>query len=485
MSSEVEPSMPDKHKSFSEWYSEILNRAELVDLRYGVKGAVVYMPNAMEIVDAIYSMFEEELKKTGHKKVLFPVFIPEENLKKESEHFRGFEGEVFWITKAGNRELDKKLVLRPTSETAIYPIYSLWVRNYRDLPLKLFQSVSVYRYETKATRPLFRGREFLWIEAHDVFKDEASARKQVTEDTEIFRRVVYDKLGIPFIHLKREEFDKFAGAVDTYAFETMLPDGKMLQIGTTHYLGTNFSKVFEIRYLDPDGRMRLAHQTCFGIGISRIVGALISIHGDDFGLVLPFSIAPIQVVIIPIPKREADIEGIKKMATDVEIELKNQGYRVKTDFSGKTPGEKFYRYDMLGVPVRIEIGPREVKRGELTVFRRDRRKREIIKRGDLINYLKFIEKDMLDFLRRKAEKEFKERLHEARTKNEFIELAKKGNFIIRAGFCGSEKCAENIKNLTGYEVRGTKAGKEEKLEDKRCIWCGRPAIKVVYIAKAY
>ena len=475
--------MPDKHKNFSEWYTEILTRAQLIDIRYGVKGAIVYLPNAMDIVDRIFQMFEEELRKTGHRKVLFPVFIPEENLKKESEHFRGFEGEVFWITKAGYRDLDKKLALRPTSETAMYPMFNLWIKSHKDLPLKVFQSVSVYRYETKATRPLLRGREFLWIEAHDAFKNEEEARKQVEQDMEIFKKVVLEKLGIPFVHLKREEFDKFAGAVDTYAFEAVLPDGRMLQIGTTHYLGTNFSRVFSIEYLDIDESHKLVHQTCFGIGISRILAALISIHGDEFGLVLPFSIAPIKIVIIPIPKKDADVEQIKKICLTLTDKLKAKGYRVEADLSDKTPGEKFYKYDMLGVPIRIEVGPREVKTGKITIFRRDKRKRISIPINELERKIRELEKEILNNLRSKAEEEFKNRFREVSNKQQLIELARKGNFIIKAGFCGREECAEQIKAETGYEVRGMNI--KEKPKKTTCIWCGRATTKTVYIAKAY
>lgn len=481
MNLEAEPSMPDKHKDFSNWYSTILEKAELIDIRYGVKGTIVYMPNIVEIIDRIYKLFEEELKLRGHRKILFPVFIPEDNLKKESEHVKGFEDQVFWVTHAGGKPIDKKLALRPTSETAFYPLYSLWVKSHKDLPLKLYQSVTVYRYETKATRPMLRGREFLWIEAHDVFKNEKEARRQVLEDTEIFRRVVYEELGIPFIHLKREEFDKFPGAVDTYAFETVLPDGRMLQIGTTHYLGTKFSKVFNIRYLGVDEETRYVHQTCFGIGITRIVAALISVHGDEYGMVLPFSVAPLQVVIIPIFKKEIEDE-VEKFASEVEAELKSEGYRVKLDLSDKTPGEKFYKYDMLGCPVRIEVGPREVEREELTIFRRDRRERKTIRRSELKNYIRKLEKDILRNLREKAEEEFKSRMKKSTFKDDFIALTKRGNFIVKAGFCGGEKCAEDLKNKTGYEVRGTAI--KEKLVEEKCIWCGKPG-KPIYIAKAY
>ena len=347
----VEEKLPDKFSNTSEWYSKVLLEAGIVDIRYGVKGFIVYMPYGMAIMKNIIRLFEEELEKTGHKPVLFPIVIPEGNLKKEEEHITGFAAEVFWITRAGDDELEERLALRPTSETAMYPIYSLWISSYKDLPFKAYQTVAVYRYETKATRPLLRGREFLWIEAHDVFRSREEAIRQTIEDKEIFYRVTYGRLGIPFIHVKREDFDKFPGAEETFAFDTLMPDGRVLQIGTTHYLGQKFSRVFDVKFHDEDGSYKYGEQTCYGIGLSRILASIILVHGDNFGLVLPFDIAPIQVVIIPIPKKGFPDEELYRYAEDVE-ELLSQRYRVVLDRSEKTPGEKYYQYDLLGVPFR-------------------------------------------------------------------------------------------------------------------------------------
>ncbi|HIQ13329.1 MAG TPA: proline--tRNA ligase [Thermoprotei archaeon] len=482
--SQIEEKLPDKSRFMSEWYDTVLYEAGIIDIRYGVKGFIVYMPYGMKIMKNIIKLFEEELEATGHEPVLFPVVIHEENLRKESEHITGFESEVFWITHAGRNKLEEKLALRPTSETAMYPLYSLWLKSYKDLPFKAYQTVAVYRYETKATRPLLRGREFLWIEAHDVFRTRDEAIRQTIEDKEIFYKITYEKLGIPFIHVKREEFDKFPGAEDTYAFDTLLPDGKVLQIGTTHYLGQKFSRVFDVKFHDVDGEYRYGEQTCYGIGLSRILASILLIHGDNYGLILPFDIAPIQIVIIPIYRKDYENDKINKYATEVEELLKGK-YRVKLDLTDKTPGEKFYQYDLLGIPIRIEIGMKEVDRNTVTIFRRDLRERREIKLTQLHNYIEISRKEIVEVLRRRAE----ERLTKSYTYINSIEDIEKyadmGYSLFEAEFCDNEECANELKATTGgYEVRGIFLDKKVG-EGSRCIMCGGEARSKVLIAKAY
>ncbi|RLG62814.1 proline--tRNA ligase [Candidatus Geothermarchaeota archaeon] len=481
---DIEESLPDKEKNLSEWYSMVLEKAEIVDIRYGVKGFIVYMPYGMEIMKNIIRLFESELEKTGHRPVLFPVVIPESNLRKEEEHVKGFAGQVFWITHAGYSKLEEKLALRPTSETAMYPIYSLWIKSYKDLPLKAYQTVAVYRYETKATRPLLRGREFLWIEAHNVFRSREEAYKQTLEDADIFKRVSYEKLGIPFIHVKREEFDKFPGAEDTFAFDTLMPDGRVLQIGTTHYLGTKFSKVFDIKFHDVDGKYRYGHQTCYGIGLSRILASLIMIHGDSYGMVLPFDIAPLQIIIIPIPKTGYDLNKIFEYCDDIQRELIDKGYKVKVDKSEKTPGEKYYYYDMRGIPIRIEVGPFEVDNRRVTLFRRDLRMRVTIPREDLFNKIERLRVDITENLRRKAEDKIKNTIKYVSNLDELKKYSEEGFSIFKVHFCGNEECAERIKNETGgFEVRGSDVSEDGF--NGECIMCGKETSKIVYLAKAY
>ena len=478
----VEASLPDKYRNISEWYTEIIERAEIIDNRYGIKGFVVYRPFGMEIMKNIIKLYEEELERYGHRPFLFPTVIPEKNFRMEKEHIKGFEGEVFWIDRAGYSKLDERMVLRPTSETAIYPLYALWFRSHRDLPFKGYQTCTVFRYETKATRPLLRGREFLWIETHNVYSTPEEARRQTDEDTEIFYRVTSEKLGIPFLHVKREEFDKFAGAVETYAFDTLLPDGRVLQIGTTHYLGSNFTKVFNVVIQDREGRNIHPHSTCFGIGLSRILAALLLIHGDEFGAVLPFDIAPIQVVIIPIYKAGLDNQAIRDYCSGIENELKSENIRAVFDDSEKTPGDKYYYYDLRGVPFRVEVGPKELTRNMVTVFRRDTRRRETIERSSLMNYIMENKDEILENIRRRAEERLKENIVKVSNKEELIKLAREGRKIFEIYFCGLEECSLNIKNeLQGYETRGIPTDKSGR---GKCIWCGREG-HITYLARAY
>jgi prolyl-tRNA synthetase len=484
MARDIEPSLPDKTTNMSTWYDEVLSRAELIDIRYGVKGFVVYRPYAMEIINRFLDMFRKELERTGHRPALFPLVIPEKMLRKEAKHIKGFEGQVFWVTHSGYNPLEEKLALRPTSETAIYPLYSLWIKSYKDLPFKLYQSVTVYRYETKATRPLLRGREFIWIESHNVFRGIDEAEEQIKEDVRIFEKVVSEKLGIPFLHLKREDFDKFAGADYSFAFDCLLPDGKVLQIGTTHYLGTNFSRAFEIKYQDEDESFRYAHQTCFGIGISRILAALILVHGDEFGLVLPFEIAPIQIVIIPIPKKNYPDDKLLDYINYVRDRLEKEGYRVEVDLSDKTPGEKYYYYDMRGVPIRIEVGPREVDNNKVTIFRRDTRVKETVEIAELEGKIREIKDMILVNLRNKAIKALEDNIVYASSLGEVLKYVQEGIPIIKVDFCGRKECADELKSETmGYETRGYSITEVEK--GSYCLICGGKADHITYLAKAY
>lgn len=480
--SEPETALPNKEKEFSKWYDEVLKRADLIDIRYGVKGFVVYKPNAMKMIKKIYRMFEDELEKTGHRPVLFPVVIPFSFFKRESEHIKGFEKQVFLVERAGGDRLEEKLVLRPTSETAFYPMFSLWIQSYKDLPMKLYQSVAVYRYETKATRPLLRGREFLWIETHNVFPSEEEARNQIKEDIEIARRVC-ERLGLAFIVVEREPYDKFPGAVNSYAYDALLPNNHVLQIATTHYLGQNFSRAFNVRFMSPEGSYETPHTTCFGPGISRILAAVILTHGDDFGLVLPFGFAVHDVVIVPIPYKGVENEVYKKSRSVYES-LRRAGYDVVLDDEDLTPGEKYYKWEMLGVPVRIEIGRREASEGYVTIFRRDTRTRIRVSDEELLDKITELREDILRVLRERAWKKLEDSIKSAKSRDEVLALAARGK-IIRTNFCGRESCARDIKEVTGgYEVRGRRIDVDEE-PDGPCSWCGEPASRVVYLAKAY
>lgn len=473
-----------KSENFSEWYSQVLVKAGLVDLRYNVQGFVVHRPWLMRIIRMIYKYFEEELEKTGHEPVLFPLVIPEENFEKEKEHVEGFKPEVFWVTEAGDEKLERKLALRPTSETAFYYMYSFWIQSWRDLPLKLYQSVSVYRNESN-TRPLIRGREFLWIEAHCAFANREEALRQVEEDMENSRKVIWEKLGIPFLFLRRPPWDKFAGAEDTYAADTLMPDGRVLQISSTHDLGQRFAKAFNITFLDKDGQRKYAWQTCYGPGIWRIAAALIAIHGDDKGLVLPFSVAPIQVVVIPIYYKEVDRERILAKAHKVREMLASAGYRVFVDArEGYTPGWKFNDWELKGVPLRAEIGVREVEKNMVTLCRRDTGERIVVKDEELVQKVRELEVAILENLKSRAFKFFTESIVEARSREEVTKLLEEGR-IVKMPFCGREECAAELKEVTnGGKVRGTEIGFVEG-DYGSCAWCGEKSRQIVYVAKSY
>jgi prolyl-tRNA synthetase len=476
-----EAPLPDKEADLGAWYDEVLKRAELIDIRYGVKGFVVYRPNAMRIVKRIYEMFEDELESRGHLPMLLPLVIPMANFRRETEHVKGFEDQVFYITEAGEKPLDEKLVVRPTSETAIYPMLSLWIHSYSDLPLRLYQSVAVYRHETKATRPLLRGREFLWIETHDAFADEVGAKSQILDDLQVAKKV-YDELGLAFLVVEREPYDKFPGAESSYAYDALLPNGNVLQIATTHYLGDHFTKAFDVTFVDRDGNRRNPRSTCFGIGISRTLAALIMTHGDKYGLVLPFGLSVHDVVIVPILHRGI-VEDVMAKARQLEEKLRAAGFNVYLDDSEDTPGDKFYHWDMLGVPARIEIGRKEVEGKFVTLYRRDERIREKVKDEDLQDRLRALSKEILDNIRNRAWERLRNSISDAASRDDIERLAGEGR-IIRANFCGRDECAQEIKEKTGYEVRGRRVDVEEK-PDGNCAWCGRPASRVVYMAKAY
>ncbi len=472
-----------KKENFSEWFTQVVTKAGLADQRYNVQGFIVHMPWAMRIIREIYRLFEQELERTGHEPVLFPLVIPEENFEKEKEHVEGFKPEVFWVTEAGDDKLERRLALRPTSETAFYQMYALWITSWRDLPLKLYQSVSVYRYE-KTTRPFIRGREFLWIEAHDAFATHRQALRQVREDMENSRKVIWEQLGIPFLFLKRPPWDKFKGAEDTYAADTLMPDGRVLQISSTHDLGQRFAKAFGITFMDKNGKERYVWQTCYGPGVWRILAALVAIHGDDKGLVLPFRVAPVQVVIIPIYYDEEEKKLVMRKCRRFYLKLKRRNIRVLVDTRDKTPGWKFNDWELKGVPIRLEIGRREVEQGFVTIFRRDLKKREKVPDDEVVDRIYELAEEILDNLKNRAKKFFEENIVSASSKKELVKAIKEGK-IVKISFCGREECAEDMREATnGAKVRGTSLDFEEG-DYGRCVWCGQPARYLVYVAKAY
>lgn len=476
-----------KSEDFSDWYSQIVNKAELADIRYNVKGFIVFRPWAVQIMNKMFQLLEKELETHGHLPVLFPALIPESNFVKEAEHVQGFLPEVFWITEVGGsgKKVEERLALRPTSETAMYQLYSLWIRSWRDLPFKRYQKGQVWRYEGKATRPFIRGREFYWIETHNAFSSLKEAKKQVQEDMEITEKVIHKGYAIPFLFFQRPEHDKFAGAIHTYAADTLMPDGKVLQLPSTHLLGQNFSKPFNIKYTNRKGESEYVWQTCYGPAVSRIIAAVISIHGDDKGLILPPTIAPIQVIIVPIFSKGKE-KSVLTNCEELKKDLEEEGIVIKIDDDRQhTPGWKFNYWELKGVPIRIEIGPRDIIENQVIVVRRDTGEKTAIKNNEARTRIKEALENIQQDQIRRADKFFNDNIKTVHTFQELEKYISDEGGIFKINWCGLEECAEKIKDQTnGGVIRGTLFGKKENPKGN-CIKCGKTATQLVYISKQH
>lgn len=472
-----------KSENFSEWYTQVVQKSELADIRYNVKGFLVHMPWSVRIMKLMNDFLEKELERNGHEPVWFPSVIPESFLKKEREHAE-FSAEVFWITEGGKdyEKLEEKLALRPTSETAMYTAFSTWIRSWRELPFKTYQNCQVWRYESY-TRPFIRGREFYWIEAHDAFAIKEDADKQVEKDMETTENTLHKQYAIPFLFFKRPEHDKFKGAVATFAADALMPDNKAIQLPSTHFLGQNFSKVFNVKFLDKDKKEKYVWQTCYGSAAWRSLGAIIAIHGDDKGLILPPAIAPYQVVIVPIYYKENEKKAVIEKSNKIAEELK---LRVIIDYRSEyTPGWKFNYWELKGVPLRIEIGPKDVKGKQIVLIRRDTGQKISIKDKELVNSVKAALKEIQKEIAKKAEKYLSDHITEAKNLEELKKMLYNPGGFVRTNWCGDVKCADSIKAETnGGTIRGTLFGKKEKVFGK-CVWCKKEAKEVVYIAKSY
>ena len=470
-------------KEFRDWFRDIIFNSGVYEYRYPIKGVGVWPPYGMKIRRYVLNILKGLLEEKGHEEVLFPTLIPEEFLRKESEHIRSFEEEIFWVTRGGKEALTQRLALRPTSETAIMPVLKLWIKSHTDLPLKIYQVVNIFRSETKATHPLIRLREVTTFkEAHTAHTTFEEAEKQVREAIEIYAKF-FDELGIPYIISKRPEWDKFAGAVYTIAFDTLLPDGRVLQIGTVHNLGQNFSKAFEVTYLKPDGKHEYVYTTSYGIS-ERVIAALVGIHGDDHGLVLPPKVAPVQSIIIPIYYTEEERGRACEEARGIAAELKGKGLRVKVDDRKDiTPGEKFYFWEMKGVPLRIEIGPKDLKEGKVTLVRRDSLERWRVRREEVYEEVIKSLNEISKGLRERAWSWFKERIVRVGGLEEADSAIREGK-IVEVPWCGREECGFRIEEQLTCKVLGVDINEEENAEGA-CVICRKDARHYVRIAKTY
>jgi len=469
-----------KNDNFSEWYTQVVIKAELADYA-PVKGLIVLRPDGYSIWESIKESLDKKLKETGHRNGFLPVLIPESLLSKEKEHFEGLNPEVFWVTHSGNSEIGERLALRPTSETLAYSLFSKWIKSWRDLPLKINFWNSALRAEIKGTKPFLRTSEFLWQEGHTVHATKDEAEKEVADILELYKKTIEEELAVPVVTGKKSEKDKFVGAVHTDTLESLMPDGKALQMGTSHFLGQNFSKPFDVKYLDENNVETFAWQTSWGVSW-RLIGGMIMTHGDDKGLVLPPKIAPIQVVIIPIYYSKEDRENIVQKARQIKDSLSNSDIRVHLDDRDHlTPGFKFNDWEMRGIPIRIEIGPKDIAKNQIVLARRHNQTKISLDIDGLtektLSELKNIQKEMFDA----AKKILDERVVRVSEYQQFKKELENGK-MIDCSWCGNQTCEDKIKEETGADLRVIPS---DNTKAETCIYCKNSGTTNVLFARGY
>ena len=464
-------------EDFAQWYTDIVLKAELADYT-DTKGCIAIRPYGYAIWENIQNYADRKFKETGVKNTYFPVLIPESLLQKEKDHVEGFAPEVAWVTEAGGQKLDERLCIRPTSETIITTMYSKWLKSWRDLPFVYNQWCSVLRWE-KETRPFLRSREFLWQEGHTIHETAKEAKERTIQMLEVYADVVENLLAIPVIKGVKTESEKFAGADETLTIETMMYDGKALQSGTSHYLGQNFAKPFNVSFQNKEGKQEYAYQTSWGIS-TRVLGAIIMAHGDNRGLKLPPRVAPIQAVLVPIAIHK---EGVQEKAEELYKALKDK-FRMEIDLRDQvSTGYKFNDWEMKGVPVRIEMGPRDIENKECILVRRDTSEKVTVKLDDLEKKLAELLEDIQENMFNECKKRMESKTTIAHNMEEFKNNMDKEQGFIKAMWCGSAECEEKIKDLTGAKSR-CMPFEQEHLGDT-CVCCGKKADKMVVWGRQY
>jgi prolyl-tRNA synthetase len=470
-----------KSLDFSDWYTQCVFKSGIADYSPS-KGFIILRPYGYAIWEIIREILDEELKKTGHKNGFLPVLIPESLLTKEKDHFDGFLPEVFWVTKSGDCDLGEKLAVRPTSETLAYSMFSKWISSYRDLPLKLNFWNSALRAEIKSTKPLIRNSEFLWQEGHTAHTDENEANKEVRMILDIYKMLIEEYLAIPTLSGFKTDKEKFVGAKYTTCLESAMADGKALQMATSHHLGQNFSKPFEIKFLDKDTTEQYVWQTSWGISW-RVIGAIIMVHGDDKGLILPPKISPTQVIIVPIYKDESKTV-VKQKAYELEQKLKDSQIRVQTDDRDEyTSGWKFNDWEMKGVPLRVNIGLRDIQENQVELIRRDTKERFYVKEKELVNQtlsiLEKIQSNMFD----RAKNLLQEKTRSATTLEELLSVLDATGGFVACSWCGKRKCEDLVKEKTTADIRIVPFNPKNNISS--CIGCGNQETIEVYFGRAY
>lgn len=469
-----------KEKDFSQWYVDVVRKAELADYTT-IKGCMVIRPYGYGLWENMQAGLDRRIKETGHKNAYFPLFIPEGLLKKEAEHVKGFAPELAWVTYGGSQKLEERLAIRPTSEAIICSLYSKWVRSWRDLPILINQWVNIVRWE-KVTRLFLRTTEFLWQEGHTAHKNEQEAEEETLKIlNQVYRDYIENDLAIPVIVGRKTEKEKFAGALHTYTLEALMTDGKVLQTGTSHNLGQNFAKAFNIKYLDEDQQEKYVWQTSWGT-TTRLIGALVMVHGDDRGLNLPPKVAPVQVIIIPIMFDKTKKE-VRNKAEDI-ITILKKDFRVEIDGRDEyTPGWKFNEWEMKGVPLRLEIGPKDLAKGQVMVVRRDTGEKMAVKEEKLVETVEKLLNNIQENLFNKAKSFLQKNIREVSDYNKFKEVIEKKRGLIKTYWCGNKDCEDKIKEETKASIRCIPFEQEEA--SGKCICCGKESSTVVYFARAY
>ena len=470
-------SITSRDVDFAQWYTDIVKKAELIEYT-SVKGCMVIRPYGYAIWENMQKILDGMFKETGHENVCMPMFIPESLLQKEKDHVEGFAPEVAWVTHGGSDKLEERLCVRPTSETLFCEHYKRIVQSYRDLPKLYNQWVSVVRWE-KETRPFLRSREFLWQEGHTIHATEKEAIEETEQMLDVYAEFCEKYLAMPVIKGRKTESDKFAGAVATYAIEALMHDGKALQAGTSHYFGDGFARAFGIQFTNNENKLAYPFQTSWGVS-TRLIGGIIMTHGDDNGLVLPPAIAPIQAVIIPIAQHK---EGVLEKAAELKEMLKAK-FRVHLDDTDQSAGWKFSQYEMKGVPIRIEIGPKDIEQNQCVIVTRHNREKTFVSLDNLAETVADKLKEVNDAMYKSALENREKRTYACKSFDEINKVfAEKGDGFVKAMWCGDEACEEAVKENTGARSRCIPAVQEE-IDDK-CICCGKPAKHMVIWGKAY
>ena len=467
-------------QNFAEWYNELVLKADLAEYS-PVRGCMIIKPYGYAIWENIQKILDAEIKKLEVKNVYFPLFIPENYLKKESEHIKGFSPEVAWVTYGGNKKLQERLAIRPTSETIMYSVFANWIRSYRDLPLKINQWANIVRWEMRP-RLFLRTLEFLWQEGHTAHSTEKETDSMAKKVLLMYKNFIQNTLAVYVEDGIKTESEKFAGAKKTLTLEALMKDGRALQMGTSHNLGQNFSKAFKIKFLDRKGKQNYVWQTSWGVS-TRLIGGIIMNHGDDKGLILPPKIAPFQVVIVPIWKNSKEKKQVKDYIQKIEEKLKEKNVRCLSDWNKQTPGWKFNEWELKGIPLRLEIGPKEAKKRKITLVPRDILKKEEMTLKSFVENLDKILEDIQKRIFTASKKFTKENTYQVETFSEFKNIiSHKGGFI-KTFWCGNPKCEKEIKEQTKATIRCIPFNQDR--QKGKCIKCGRKSNLKVLFAKAY